>query len=162
MKDLRREYKLEKKEHKNTFTFTEVIFISLTFGLVVFALTAFIVYNVSKKTSFDSNLTDIVNSYEKIVDSYYEDVDKSKLAESAIDGMFDYLNEDYSKLLDNNSANTLTDSLTDSYKGIGIVGIIWATIRCRCPVADSHLVAAGSKRKLDVGTVAATKAISSI
>ncbi len=121
MKDLRREYKLEKKEHKNTFTFTEVIFIALTFGLVVFALTAFIVYNVSKKTSFDSNLTDIVNSYEKIVDSYYEDVDKTKLAESAIDGMFDYLNEDYSKLLDNNSANTLTDSLTDSYKGIGIV-----------------------------------------
>ena len=114
-------FKLEKKEHKNYFSFVEVVFVALIFGVIVCGLTTFVVYSITKETSFDSNLKDIVNSYESIVDTYYKDVDKSKLSESAIDGMMDYLNEEYSTLLNEKKANTLTDSLTDSYTGIGVV-----------------------------------------
>ena len=76
MKDLRKWYKLNNCEHNNNYTFCEVVFIALIFGLVVGVGTGFIVYSVTKKTVFDNNLNDIVNSYNEIIDTYYEDVNK--------------------------------------------------------------------------------------
>lgn len=120
MKNLKKIYKLDNANHKNNYTFLEVIVITLIFGLIVCGLTTFIVYNIVEKTTFDSNLQDVVSTYKDIESKYYEDVDTKKLADSAINGMFDYLGEKYSELLDTNHASNLTTSLKDNYTGIGI------------------------------------------
>ena len=120
MKNLKKIYKLDNANHKNNYTFLEVIVITLIFGLIVCGLTTFIVYNIVEKTIFDSNLQDVVSTYKDIESKYYEDVDTKKLADSAINGMFDYLGEKYSELLDTNHTSNLTTSLKDNYTGIGI------------------------------------------
>jgi len=121
MKEFKDKYKLNNKEHKNTFTLKELLIITIIFGVVVCIFTTFIVVNVTKNNVFDKNLNDIVKSYKEITSTYYEKVDNKNLADSAIDGMLEYLNENYSKYLDSEETESLTDSLSDSYKGIGIV-----------------------------------------
>ena len=121
MKEFKDKYKLNNKEHKNTFTLKELLIITSIFGVVVCIFTTFIVVNVTKNNVFDKNLNDIVKSYKEITSTYYEKVDSKNLADSAIDGMLEYLNENYSKYLDSEETESLTDSLSDSYKGIGIV-----------------------------------------
>lgn len=121
MKEFKDKYKLNNKEHKNTFTLKELLVITTIFGVVVCIFTTFIVVNVTKNNVFDKNLNDIVKSYKEITSTYYEKVDNKNLADSAIDGMLEYLNENYSKYLDSEETESLTDSLSDSYKGIGIV-----------------------------------------
>ena len=121
MKEFKDKYKLNNKEHKNTFSFKELLIITAIFGFVVCVFTTIIVYNISKNYMLDSNLNDIVKSYNEITNTYYKDVNSKDLADSAIDGMLEYLDENYSKYLDNKETESLTDSLSDSYKGIGIV-----------------------------------------
>ena len=121
MKEFKDKYKLNNKEHKNTFTFKELLFITLIFGIVVCGFTTFIVFNITKNHVFDSNLNDIIKSFNEIKNTYYEDVDTKDLADSAIDGMLEYLDENYSKYLDSKETESLNDSLSDSYKGIGII-----------------------------------------
>ncbi len=121
MKEFKDRYKLQNKEHKNTFSFKELLVITAIFGLVVCVFTTLIVFNVTKSYAYDSNLKDIVKSYNEITDTYYKDVNSKDLADSAIDGMLEYLDENYSKYLDDKETESLTDSLSDSYKGIGIV-----------------------------------------
>jgi len=120
MKNLKKIYKLDNAHHKNNYTFLEVVIIAFIFGLIVCGLTSFIVYNIAEKTIFDSNLQDVVSTYKDIENKYYEDVDTKKLADSAINGMFDYLGEKYSELLDTTHASNLTTSLKDNYTGVGI------------------------------------------
>lgn len=121
MKEFKDRYKLNNKEHKNTFSFKELLFITAIFGFVVCVLTTLIVFNITKSYAFDKNLNDIVKSYNEITNTYYKDVDTKDLADSAIDGMLEYLDENYSKYLDTQETESLNDSLSDSYKGIGIV-----------------------------------------
>ncbi len=121
MKEFKDKYKLQNKEHKNTFSFKELFIITAIFGLVVCIFTTLIVLNISKNYILDSNLNDIVKSYNEITNTYYKDVNSKDLADSAIDGMLEYLDENYSKYLDDKETESLTDSLSDSYKGIGIV-----------------------------------------
>ena len=121
MKEFKDRYKLNNKEHKNTFSFKELLFITAIFGFVVCGLTTLIVFNITKSYAFDKNLNDIVKSYNEITNTYYKDVDTKDLADSAIDGMLEYLDENYSKYLDTKETDSLNDSLSDSYKGIGIV-----------------------------------------
>ena len=121
MKEFKDKYKLQNKEHKNTFSFRELLVITAIFGLVVCIFTTLIVFNVTKSYAYDSNLKDIVKSYNEITDTYYKDVNSKDLADSAIDGMLEYLDENYSKYLDDKETESLTDSLSDSYKGIGVV-----------------------------------------
>ena len=121
MKEFKDKYKLQNKEHKNTFSFKELLFITAIFGFVVCVLTTLIVFNISKNYMLDTNLNDIVKSYNEITNTYYKNVNSKDLADSAIDGMLEYLDENYSKYLDDKETENLTDSLSDSYKGIGIV-----------------------------------------
>ena len=121
MKEFKDKYKLQNKEHKNTFSFKELLIITAIFGFVVCVFTTLIVFNISKNYILDNNLNDIVKSYNEITNTYYKDVNTKDLADSAIDGMLEYLDENYSKYLDDKETESLTDSLSDSYKGIGIV-----------------------------------------
>ena len=96
---------------------------------IISALTAgVIVYNNSKLSydttygdlSNDENLNEFLSVYANILSNYYEDVDTGALLDEAIAGMMDYLGDDYTTYLDDESTAELFDSLSGEYKGIGV------------------------------------------
>ena len=65
---------------------------------VVSAVTAGIIvtnnYNLSySDLSNDKELTDFIKAYSNIVNNYYEDVDKEKMLDSALNAMLNYLGD---------------------------------------------------------------------
>lgn len=73
--------------------------------------------------STDKNLQSFLNTYEEIVNNYYEEVDKEGLIDAATKGMVSYLQDNYSIFLTDNDAESLSETLDGTYEGLGIVEI---------------------------------------
>lgn len=108
------------------FSLLEVIIIILVTGIVVSLSTGLIVYNnydkISKSKSDDtsSEIKEFTESYNHIINSYIDEVDKSKLIDAAISGMYNFLNDEYSIYMDNDMTESLNEQLEGTYDGIGI------------------------------------------
>lgn len=121
------------------FSLLEVIIIILVTGIVVSLSTGLIVYNnydkISKSKSDDtsSEIKEFTESYNHIINSYIDEVDKSKLIDAAISGMYSFLNDEYSIYMDNDTTESLNEQLEGTYDGIGIEmtmnnkGVIYVT-----------------------------------
>lgn len=112
---------MKHNKEKNNFTLTEVIVITLAFcSLTGILVGLFFYYKNDKNLIIDSEALDILETYNKIVSSYYGEVSKEELSKSAIDGMMDGLNEEYSLYMNNEDTNNLNNKLDGTYKGVGI------------------------------------------
>lgn len=124
MKEIRRIFNIDKKKKRKevvSFNIYEVIIITIAFAVVSSLTTGFVVNHFTKVQILDNpNLSDITETYQMIMDEYYEEVDEKGLANAAIDGMFDFLNENYSIHLNNDATTDLEDKLKGYYDGIGI------------------------------------------
>lgn len=103
-----------------SFTILEVvliIIIAILFGVIV---GYFINYSRNDITK-DSNLNEVVSTYNNIVNNYYGDIDKGKLADSAIKGMVESLDDPYSNYMDGSTANDFNESIDGSFTGIGVM-----------------------------------------
>lgn len=121
------------------FSLLEVIIIILVTGIVVSLSTGLIVYNnydkISKSKSDDtsSEIKEFTESYNHIINSYIDEVDKSKLIDAAISGMYNFLNDEYSIYMNNDMTESLNEQLEGTYDGIGIEmtmnnkGVIYVT-----------------------------------
>lgn len=121
------------------FSLLEVIIIILVTGIVVSLSTGLIVYNnydkISKSKNDDtsSEIKEFTESYNHIINSYINEVDKSKLIDAAISGMYNFLNDEYSIYMDNDTTESLNEQLEGTYDGIGIEmtmnnkGVIYVT-----------------------------------
>lgn len=121
------------------FSLLEVIIIILVTGIVVSLSTGLIVYNnydkISKSKSDDtsSEIKEFTESYNHIINSYIDEVDKSKLIDAAISGMYNFLNDEYSIYMDKDMTESLNEQLEGTYDGIGIEmtmnnkGVIYVT-----------------------------------
>lgn len=92
---------------------------------VVSAVTAGIIvtnnYNLSySDLSNDKELTDFIKAYSNIVNNYYEDVDKEKMLDSALNAMLNYLGDNYTTYLTVEQRKALEESLQGTYQGIGV------------------------------------------
>ena len=89
----------------------------------------------------DESLNEFLEVYSSIVNNYYEDVDTSAMIDSAVDGMLDYLGEDYTTYLDQNATSELEERLAGSYQGIGIAikDRVIDSITSGTPAAESGL-----------------------
>jgi len=81
------------------------------------------IINATDNVVQDENVQNFLNTYQEITDNYYEEVDKDKLMEAALDGMLEYLGDNYSIYLDEESTEELSEQLDGSYQGIGIVAV---------------------------------------
>ena len=114
------------KEHG--FNLKEIILIMIATSIITSITTGVIVYNQNKLTknltykdlSEDKALKEFLNVYASLIDEYYENVDKTKLLESAIGAMFNYLGEDYSTYMSKEESDSLAEKLLGEYKGIGV------------------------------------------
>ena len=107
------------------FSLIEVIVIVIITGIVVSIASGLIVYKNYDKLTVDvvapkTELSEFIDSYNKIVNKYVEEVNKDELIEAAIKGMYDYLEDEYSMYLNLDDTNTLEEQLTGEYKGIGV------------------------------------------
>ena len=96
---------------------------------IISAITAGVIVYNNNKLSYDTTYGDLSNDkdlneflsvYANILSSYYEDVDTGALLDQAIAGMMDYLGDDYTTYLDDESTAELFDSLSGEYTGIGV------------------------------------------
>lgn len=92
---------------------------------VVSAVTAGIIvtnnYNLSySDLSNNKELTDFIKAYSNIVNNYYEDVDKEKMLDSALNAMLNYLGDNYTTYLTDEQRKALEESLQGTYQGIGV------------------------------------------
>jgi carboxyl-terminal processing protease len=71
----------------------------------------------------NKKIVEFLDTYSEIVDNFYEDVDEEKIIDVALEGMLEYLEDNYSIFLDKNESSDLTESLDGAYEGIGIVAI---------------------------------------
>lgn len=92
---------------------------------VVSAITAGIIvtnnYNLSySDLSNDKELADFIKAYSNIVNNYYENVDKEKMLDSALNAMLNYLGDNYTTYLTDEQRKALEESLQGTYQGIGV------------------------------------------
>ncbi len=116
------------EEKTKGFNLKEIIFIIIVTAIVTSMTTGIILYNQNKLTknityqdlNNDEALKEFLNVYASLIDEYYEDVDKTAMLESAINGMLNYLGEDYSTYMNQEETNALAQKLLGEYKGVGI------------------------------------------
>ncbi len=116
------------KKKKIGFNVFEVIIIIIISSVVSIIATGVITTNNNSTTSGtsyseilkDENIRSFLDTYSSVVNNYYKDIDKSKIVDSAIDGMLKYLNDKYSIYMDSESTDALNDKLDGKYKGIGV------------------------------------------
>lgn len=108
------------------FNLVEVIVIILITGIVVSVASGLIVFKnydkLSSVASSDSttNFSEFNKAYNHIVNSYVKEVDKDELIDAAIEGMYSYLNDEYSIYMDEESTKSLEERLDGQYTGVGI------------------------------------------
>ena len=73
-----------------------------------------------KELSSDPALMDFLDAYNNITNNYYEDIDKQKMLDKAVDAMLKYLDESYTTYLNDAEKEALEKKLSGTYKGIGI------------------------------------------
>ena len=108
---------MRKKNNKDTvFSLAEVVvivIIAILFGGVVGSLITISVNGT------DENLDEFYSTYDSIVNEYYKKVDKSKLIDSAIEGMMNYLGDPYSTYMNSKESESFNQTVNGEYKGIG-------------------------------------------
>ena len=108
------------------FNIIEVVVIIIITGIVTSVCSGLIVYNnydkiyISSSEDDKTDLNEFVESYDHIVNSYVKEVDRSKLIEAAIAGMYSYLEDDYSIYMNKDTTSSLQEQLEGKYTGIGV------------------------------------------
>ena len=108
---------------KSTFSIFEVviiILISILFGVILGYIITYSRNPISGVRA-NVNLTEVVNTYNDIVDNYYGKVDEDVLSEAAIKAMIESLDDPYSNFMDIQTTNDFNESVDGSFVGIGVV-----------------------------------------
>lgn len=115
------DFKITKQNQKEkpVFKTKEVIFLLLLTALVGLLMGGLVTYNIIlKENNIDENLKQFIENYEYITNNYYGKIDKSKLIQSAIEGMLTTLDKNSSYVGNTNSNFSIY--LEGKYKGTGI------------------------------------------
>ena len=108
---------------KSSFSIFEVVIIvliSILFGIMIGYIITYSRNSIYSARS-DSELREIVSTYDNIVKNYYGKVDEDKLADAAIKGMIDSLDDPYSNYMDSSVATDFNDTIDGYFVGIGVV-----------------------------------------
>ena len=124
-KPVKKEETIEIVEKSVEFSLIEVIIIVLITGVAVSVASGIIVYNNYDKLNYgtityNDELDEFVDNYNKIINNYVKEVDKTELIEAAISGMYDYLGDEYSVYLNKEDTSDLNEQLIGEYTGVGI------------------------------------------
>lgn len=106
---------------KNLYSLKFVVICSIIITIVTSIITSFVIFSFTQGVIIgDKQLSDIISTYEKIKKEYYDNVNNTDLATSAIDGMMSFLQEKYSIYMNSEDTDNLNDKLKGNYEGVGI------------------------------------------
>lgn len=108
---------LEEFFQKSFFSMFEVLIllvIAILFGILI----GYILTNYRNPN--DKNISEIIDTYDNILNSYYEEVDSKELADAAIKGMVQSLKDPYSNFMDEENTNQFVEDVDGSFVGIGV------------------------------------------
>lgn len=120
------QHKKIKRATKNPFTNVEVIFLIVVTAMVsilmtyVFVSAFYLKEETKQKNSEDTALQEFIDTYQNVLDSYYEDIDEQELIDNAIKGMLSGLDDPYSTYLDKNTSSNFDATLAGTYQGVGL------------------------------------------
>ncbi len=107
-------------ERRSGFNISEVIIImiiAIMFGFLLGNIVNFVVFD---KNDSSSELSELVTTYDNIVNNYYKDVDKEELIDAGIQGMINYLDDPYATYFSGEASEDFNDELAGNYEGIGV------------------------------------------
>ena len=108
---------------KRKFTTMETILLvvmALMIGLAIGGLLSKTNVITRKTVMTDKNLQELVESYNYILNNYYEEIESRELVNSAINGMMQSLGDPYSMYFDSVESENFSITLNGSYEGIGV------------------------------------------
>lgn len=120
------EQRKKKMATKNPFTNVEVIFLVVVTAIVsilmtyIFVSASYLKEKTNQKDSKNAALQEFIDTYQNVIDSYYEDVDEQELIDNAIKGMLSGLDDPYSTYLDENTSSNFDATLAGTYQGVGL------------------------------------------
>ncbi len=120
------EQRKKKMATKNPFTNVEVLFLVVVTAIVsilmtyIFVSASYLKEKTNQKDSKDAALQEFIDTYQNVIDSYYEDVDEQELIDNAIKGMLSGLDDPYSTYLDENTSSNFDATLAGTYQGVGL------------------------------------------
>ena len=108
----------------------DILIIVVLTAIVSCVFTGFILNHQYKKNHsivngevVDKKVSEFLNTYDEIINNYYEEIDKDAMMDAAISGMLNYLEDNYSIYLNKNQSDTLSSTLDSSYEGLGILSM---------------------------------------
>lgn len=114
-------------ERKAGFNYAEVIVIMIITLILGAVIGSFITYIADNKVpdrevikEVPDELKEFVKTYDNIISNYYEEVDHGKLLEAGINGMLEYLDDDYSVYMDEKTSQNFNEQVEGKYTGIGV------------------------------------------
>ncbi len=103
----------------SSFSIPEVIMlviISILFGVVVGCILTYSKAFTVDNSSYESEL---LSTYQKIRDNYYDEVSEKELLNAAINGMIGALDDPYSYYMDDSATESFNQKIDGNYVGIG-------------------------------------------
>ena len=115
-------------EKKTGFNYAEVIVIMIITLILGGVIGSFITYlardTVKEKkevcSSIPREMNEFLDTYDKIMNDYYKKVDSKELLEAGINGMLQYLDDDYSVYMDKDVTKEFDEQVEGKYTGIGV------------------------------------------
>lgn len=114
-------------ERKTGFNYAEVIvimIITLILGAVIGSFVSYIADNKDKDNEIieevPDELEEFVKIYNNIINDYYLEIDHDALLEAGINGMLEFLGDDYSVYMDQETSTDFNEQVEGKYTGIGV------------------------------------------
>ena len=115
-------------EKKSGFNYAEVIvimIITLILGGVIGSFITYVAKDQVKEekkicSEIPKEMNEFLETYENIIDGYYEKVDSKELLDAGISGMLQYLDDDYSIYMDKETTEEFDEHVEGKYTGIGV------------------------------------------
>ena len=107
---------------KEGFSYPEMVIImiiAILFGFLIGNVVSF-TKKETTNSSVPSELKEFVDTYNDIVNNYYDKVNKEKLIDAGIKGMINYLDDPYATYFDGTSSTNFNQTLEGNYEGVGI------------------------------------------
>lgn len=112
-------YQKKIKKSKLKFNMLETVVLMLIVFALGLVIGGVIMYGKGIYSSSSISLNEFASTYNEIVDSYYQEVDKDKLLEAGISGMIRYLGDPYSTYMSKDTAEDFNEEIDGTYQGIG-------------------------------------------
>lgn len=77
-------------------------------------------FSISSNENKNIYINRFIKNYKYIIENYYKKIDEKSLIDSAIKGMIDSLDDEYSSYIGENESNNFDITLNGSYEGLGI------------------------------------------